>query len=224
MADAQFPQMGFLGEGYHISAYGQANYNGVAILSRTVPDEVRKGFPGNPLADQHRAMFARFGDLWVGNVYVVNGKSTAHPDYLVKKQWLLALADHLGDAFDPSDRLVVVGDWNVAPEERDVWAPDLWREEILCSTPERSWLALVQAAAGLVDLHRLHEPGPGPWTWWDYRQLAFPKDRGLRIDLALGTSAVADGCRSVWVDREERKQGAWEAKPSDHAPLVVDLQ
>ena len=123
---------------------------------------------------------------------------------------------------DPGS-LLIVGDFNVAPEDRDVHDPELWRGSNLCSEAERERVGNL-LGWGLVDLLRVHQAGPGPFTWWDYRAGAFHRGWGLRIDLALGTSAVAERCTEVLVDRDERKPTFGEGKPSDHAPLVVSLR
>jgi exodeoxyribonuclease-3 len=156
------------------------------------------------------------------DVYVVNGRAVGAPEYEQKLCWLDALVSWLRAEHDPGDPLLVAGDFNVAPQDRDVHDPDRWRGLNMCSEAER---ARVEALFdwGLVDLMRLHEHGPGPFTWWDYRAGAFHRGWGLRLDLALGTRSVAERCTGVIVEREERKPTFGEGKPSDHAPVIVTL-
>lgn len=205
-----------------ITAYGQKSYNGVAFLSKEAPDEVKRGFPGDPVADQRRVIAGRWGDLWVMDLYCVNGKDPEHEAFGIKQQWFQALREWLDAEFDPGQQLLLTGDFNVAPEDRDVWDPEGLRGTIHCTVEERRWLQDLKDF-GLTDLHR-QVTAESVWTWWDYRNLAFPKDQGYRIDLALGTDAVAERLDNVWVDRDERKKTTHDENPSDHAPLVTDLR
>jgi exodeoxyribonuclease-3 len=158
----------------------------------------------------------------VVDVYVVNGRAVGTPEYELKLRWLDALVAWLRTEHDPRQPVLVVGDFNVAPEDRDVHDPERWRGQNLCSEPERQRIETL-LDWGFVDLMRLHEKGPGPFTWWDYREGAFHRGWGLRLDLALGTPALAERCTGVTVDRDERKPTFGEGKPSDHAPVVVTL-
>ena len=217
--DAEFPQLAF--PGLHPTVHGQKTYNGVAILSKERPDEVRKGIPGDPVPEQTRAVAARFDDLWVLDLYVVNGQAPDSDKFAIKERWLGALRDWLTTEFDPKDPVLLVGDFNITPSDADVHDPARWAGKIHCTPEERGWLAELQAW-GLTDLHKQAVPEP-EHTWWDYRMGAFARGWSLRIDLALGTAPVADRLAAVTVDRDERKQGEHEEKPSDHAPLIVDL-
>ncbi|MEX0754957.1 MAG: exodeoxyribonuclease III [Actinomycetota bacterium] len=220
--DEDFPVAEFADAGYTSASFGQKSYNGVAILARDPVEDVVRGFPGDPVATESRILAARVGGLHLVDVYAINGKAVATPSYELKLSWLDALANWIGDTYTPDDALIVTGDFNIAPDDRDVHDADLWRGKNLASEPERERIgALLQW--GLVDLQRLHADGPGPFTWWDYRMGAFHKGWGLRIDLALGTKTVADRCVAVEVDREERKPSTGEGKPSDHAPVIVTL-
>ena len=164
---------------------------------------------------------ARVGDITAVSAYVVNGKSVGDPAYDVKLAWLEALRTWMAAAFDKDDAIVVAGDFNVTPDDRDVWDPELWRGKNLASEPERAALAALQAW-GLTDLGRAAAGDvPGPFTYWDYTAGAFHKGWGLRIDLALGTAPVGERLESVVVERDERKPTFGEGKPSDHAPLIV---
>ena len=222
--DGVFPTMEIAAAGYDCAAFGQRAYNGVAILSRVGLAEVRMGFDGNPVPEQSRVLAARAGDLDVVCVYVVNGKAVGDPAYATKLAWLDAFRAWLTTTYDAATPLVVTGDFNIAPDDRDVWDADLWRDKNLASGPERArfqnlldwgFTDLGRAAAGDV---------PGPFSYWDYTAGAFHKGWGLRIDLALGTAPVAERLGGVVVDREERKPSTGEGKPSDHAPVVVTLR
>jgi exodeoxyribonuclease-3 len=223
VADEAFPYDALSEVGYRAEVYGQKTYNGVALVSRGPLDDVRRGFPRDPAADQPRVIGADLGDLRVINAYVVNGKSVGDPAYQLKLRWLDALATWLREHHDPARPLLIVGDFNVAPDDRDLHDPDLWRGRVLCSDAERQRLrALLEW--GLVDLQRELSAEGGHYTWWDYRFGAFAKDWGIRIDLALGTRAVVARGFAVEVDREERKKITGSGNPSDHAPLIVTLK
>jgi exodeoxyribonuclease-3 len=239
--DADFPADLLTRAGYGVLAHGQPAYNGVAILTRmgTAPLHPEPGFPGNPLPDEARVLAATVGDLRILDLYVPNGREVGHEYYDLKLRWLDRLSDWLAETTDPTRPLILVGDFNIAPSDRDVHDPAKWAGSNLVSEAERARFQRL-IGWGLVDLQRAAEPkdgrsiahdrsadhdptAPGPFTWWDYRFGAFSRGWGLRIDLALATAPVAARCRRVWVDREERKAGTGEGKPSDHAPLVIDL-
>ena len=216
--DAGFPRLAFME--HHITPYGQPTYNGVAVLSKEKPDEVLRGFPGDP-TDHARVLAARFGDLWVYNLYVVNGKHAEDPAFLQKREWMAALQDTIAARHDPTDDVLLLGDFNITPTDLDSHGGADMAGQIHHTADERAWLQR-KLDWGLTDLHR-QVTDEQVFTWWDYRNLGFQKNEGLRIDLALGTASVADRLGDVWVDREERKVGDHAEKPSDHAPLVVDL-
>jgi exodeoxyribonuclease-3 len=222
--DEVFPTMELAAAGYEVATFGQRAYNGVAIVSRTPLADVGAGFDGNPVPEQARVLTARVGDLDVVCVYVVNGKAVGDPAYDTKLAWLDALGAWIGATYDPTGKLVIMGDFNIAPDDRDVWDPELWRDKILASDPERARLRGM-LDWGLTDLGRLAAGDvQGPFAYWDYTAGAFHKGWGLRIDLALGTASVAAALDSVEVDRNERKPTAGEGKPSDHAPVIVTLR
>ena len=223
LEDERFPTMELVAAGYECATFGQRAYNGVAILSRVGLKDVRTGFDGDPAPEQSRVISAVAGDLAVVSVYVINGKAVGDPAYERKLAWLAALRAWLASTFDPDDALVIAGDFNVAPDDRDVWDPDLWKGSNLASEPERAAIAALQSW-GLTDLGRAAAGDvQGPFSYWDYTAGAFHKGWGLRIDLVLGTSPVADRLDSVTVDRDERKPTYGEGKPSDHAPVIVTL-
>jgi exodeoxyribonuclease-3 len=219
----EFPIDQLAKAGYVTTSYGQRPFNGVATLSRTVPDCVIQGFPGDPTPDDARLLATRFGQLTVVNVYVINGRDPADPAYQLKLDWLAALHAWIADSFDPADNLIVAGDFNIAPNNGDVHDPARWRDEILCTEPERRELQRL-LKWGLSDLVRDDGIAGGDYTWWDYRAGAFHRGWGLRLDLVLGTGHVADSCTEVRIDRNERRPNAGEGKPSDHAPVIVTFQ
>jgi exodeoxyribonuclease III len=221
--DEVFPMLELQGAGYEAVTHGQRAYNGVAIVGRGPFDDVRIGFDGDPVPEQSRVVSARVGDLRVVCVYVVNGKVVGDPAYETKLVWLEALRSWLAASYDPNERLIVCGDFNIAPDDRDVWDAELWAGKNLASEPERERLRGL-LDLGLTDLGR-ESAGDvvGPFSYWDYTAGAFHKGWGLRIDLALGSAPVAKGLESVVVERDERKPTFGEGKPSDHAPVIVDF-
>jgi len=215
--DARFPALEIAAAGYRAIFYGQRTYNGVAILSKEAATEVRPDMPEFP-DDHKRVLAATVGDLRFVCFYVPNGQSVGSQKYEYKLRWLAAATKYLRQELKRHPRLAVVGDFNIAPEDRDVHDPDLWRNQVLFSEPERAafqdWLAL-----GLKDAFRLFTQPEKTFSWWDYRMLAFPKNRGLRIDHILLSPTLARTCASCRIDREARKG----EKPSDHAPVIAEF-
>jgi len=221
--DDVFPLMEIQAAGYEAATLGQRAYNGVAILSKAGLEDVRMGFDGDPIPEQSRVVSAVADGVRVVAVYVVNGKEVGDPAYETKLAWLDALSAWLRSSFDADSPLIVAGDYNIAPDDRDVWDPDLWRGKNLASDPERERLRAM-FDWGLTDLGRAAAGDvQGPFSYWDYTAGAFHKGWGLRIDLALGSAPIAERLTSVMVERDERKPTFGEGKPSDHAPVVVDL-
>ncbi len=237
--DEDFPCQPFDERGYRCFFHGQKSYNGVATLIRkdtaaaleddqagesagVTRETVKRGFPGDPIFEQSRVLSVKLGKLNLVNVYVVNGKAVGHEYYDLKLRWLKALTDWIAEAYDPSDELIICGDFNIAPEDRDVHDPERWQGRVLCSEPERLRLSEL-LGWGLLDLHRVFTQDEDLFTWWDYRQGAFHRGWGLRIDLFLGTKPVATRVKSVKVDRDERKKTSGPGKPSDHAPVIVSI-
>ena len=218
VADPQFPTAEVEALGYHVVAHGQPGYNGVALLSRAAPQAaLRPAFDDDP---QRRLCGARLGELAVFSVYAPNGGEVGSDKYAYKLEWYRRLRAYLAGALDPSRPVVLCGDWNVAPEDRDVWDPEQWRGQTLCSEPERAAFRDL-LAWGLRDALRVVDPEtPGRYTWWDYRAGAFHRGWGLRIDHVLVTAPLAAGCRTVEIDRQERKGPS----PSDHAPVLATLE
>jgi exodeoxyribonuclease-3 len=204
--------------GYHAAVHGQKTYNGVAILARTEPGEVERGFGDGGDDIQARLVAARVGRIRVVSAYVPNGAEVGSDKWAYKLEWLRRLGAWLDRRFARSDLLALCGDFNVAPEARDVHDPSAWEGSVLFHPDARAALESVRAR-GLVDGFRLHHQAPGFYTWWDYRMLAFPKNRGLRIDHVFLSETLAARCTAASIDRNERKG----KQPSDHAPVVVTL-
>lgn len=216
--DEQFPHEEIQALGYRAAVYGQPTYNGVAILTRTPVTVVERGLPGDESDEQARFLAIDTHGLRVVNIYVPNGKSVETDKYAYKLAWLGRLQTWLASQVSDGKPLVVCGDYNIAPTDEDAAFPDAWAGSVLTHADVRNaWNELT--GLGLVDLVRKHHSGPGPFTWWDYRQLGFPRNDGLRIDHHLATPAAAERCTAAVVDRDERKGD----KPSDHAPVVVSF-
>ena len=218
LADEGFPAEAFREAGYHALYSGQKTYNGVALLSRQpAGDDVATALPGveDP---QKRLLAATYGDLRVVNLYVPNGQEVGSDKFDYKLDWLGRLAGYLEGQLAAHPRLVVVGDFNIAPGPEDVHDPELWEGRVLFSEPERAALGKL-LDLGLTDTFRLFDQEAGSYSWWDYRMNAFRRNRGLRIDLILASGPLTESCRGSTIDREPR---GWE-RPSDHAPVVADF-
>ena len=222
VADEAFPYDELAGAGYASVASGQKTYNGVALLTR-VPraasmDDLVTGIPGFP-DEQKRILAATVGDTRVVCLYVPNGQSVGSDKYAYKLRWMESLTSWLKAELVKHPRLAVLGDFNVAPEDRDVHDPKAWANSVLFSPPERAALQAVMAA-GLTDAFRLFEQPDRSFSWWDYRLLSFQKKRGLRIDHILVSPALARECTGCIIDVEPRKL----ERPSDHAPVIATFR
>lgn len=218
LEDHKFPDTALAQAGYRSVFSGQKTYNGVAILARHAIADVQAGIPG--FADeQKRVLAATVGGVRIVDLYVVNGQAVGSEKYDYKLRWLDALHGWLAAEIARHPKLVVLGDFNIAPDDRDVHDPAVWNDDsILTSTAERAALRRL-LALDLHDSYRLfHEQG-GQFSWWDYRQAAFRRNIGLRIDLVLVSAALRAACVSGTIDREPR---GWE-RASDHAPVWVEL-
>ena len=216
--DERFPDTALAGLGYRSVFSGQKTYNGVAILSREPATGVQVGIPGFE-DEQKRVIAATVGGVRVINLYVVNGQDVGTEKYAYKLRWLDAVHDWITAELQAHPRLVVLGDFNIAPDPRDVHDPEVWNEHhILTSAAERTALQRL-LALGLHDAFRLHHDEAGVFSWWDYRQAAFRRNLGLRIDLTLVSEALRTRCAGAGIDREPR---TWE-RPSDHAPAWVEF-
>lgn len=217
LTDDKFPALDIEAAGYHVVFAGQKTYNGVALLSKKPIDEVIRDIPG--LDDpQRRILGATIDGVRVLNLYVVNGQEVGSDKYDYKLEWLNKLHDYIQRDLKANAEYVVLGDFNIAPADADVYDPEAWRERILCSTPEREALQRI-INLGFRDSFRLFEQEEKAFSWWDYRLNAFRRNMGLRIDLILASDAMASRCRSSLIDKTPR---AWE-RPSDHAPVIADF-
>ena len=218
VTDDLFPNAELEALGYRALVAGQQTYNGVAILSRASATELARTLPGEGEDAQRRLLVAAVGGLRVVNVYGPNGQEVGSDKYAYKLDWYRRFRAFLEASASPAEPLVVCGDLNIAPEDRDVWDPEKWRGQIMFSDPERAVFRDL-VAWGLRDSLRLRREEGGLFTWWDYRAGAFHRGWGLRIDHILLAPAVAARCTLVEIDRDERKG----PKPSDHAPVVATL-
>jgi exodeoxyribonuclease-3 len=223
--DEQFPLLPFEAAGYEVAHVGYSQWNGVALVSRVGIEDVEIGFPGQPswgepASAEARAIGATCGGVRLWSLYIPNGRSLQDPHLAYKLDWLAALRE-AGSAWleqDPQAQIALMGDWNIAPRDEDVWSVAHYEGRTHTSPGERAAFQAV-LDTGYADLTRPYTEGPGVYTYWDYTQLAFPKRRGMRIDFCLGSPALQARVEGAFIDREERKgKGA-----SDHAPVVVDL-
>jgi len=203
--------------GYHSIASGQKTYNGVAVISKLPPMDPIMDFPD--LDDpQRRVLASTVGDVRIVDLYIPNGSEVGSEKYAYKLGWLTALQKFLEMELRRHEKLVVLGDFNIAPADADVHDPVKWGEEILCSPPERNALAGL-LDLGLTDVFRKFDQPEKTFSWWDYRAAGFRRNAGLRIDLILSSAAMTEHCTACYVDKEPR---AWE-RPSDHAPVVAEF-
>jgi exodeoxyribonuclease-3 len=239
-ADDQFPTMPFAAIGYEVVHCGFNQWNGVAIASRVGVDDVQVGFDGQPTwsaasavdepqaptarrveaTAEARALGATCAGVRVWSLYVPNGRVPDSPHYHYKLEWLAALRDSARSwlADDPRARIALVGDWNIAPTDEDVWNVEFYKNSTHVTEPERRAFGEI-VDARFADVVRPFAPGPGVYTYWDYVQLRFPKNRGMRIDFILGSPALTERVTHAEIVRDERKGKA----PSDHAPVLIEL-
>ena len=220
LADSAFPAMAFATLGYEAAHCGQGQWNGVAILSKVGLEDVTAGFSDQAEDEttEARLLWATCGGVRVASVYVPNGRSVGSEFYEAKLAWLDRLRSHVHTDCDPTGRLAICGDFNVAPDDRDVWDPTKLHGGTHISEPERQAVRDL-CEWGLVDAFRTRYDDAGLFSWWDYRAGDFHQGRGLRIDLVLVTRALADRAAYALIDRFARKGKL----PSDHAPLLVDF-
>ena len=218
LQDPEFPAEVFDALGYHAVFAGQKTYNGVALITRAEPVGLITELP--VMEDPaRRVIAATFDGVRVIDLYVPNGKAVGSDKYEYKLEWLGHLHDWLRDELQKHAAVVVVGDFNIAPEDRDVHDPETWRDRILCSPPERSAISGL-LTLGLTDTFRIHEQAAGHHSWWDYRGSGLRRDEGLRIDLVLASDALAGRCIEARIHRDAR---TWD-RPSDHAPVSATFE
>jgi exodeoxyribonuclease III len=216
--DEGFPTAAFEKAGYHVAMFGQRSYNGVAIAARSPLIDVTRGFGDDEADEEARVIAATVDGVRIVCLYVPNGQELTSEKYPYKLAWFGRLRAYLERTSKSEDAVIVCGDMNVTPDDRDVWAPEKWKDQIHCSPPERAALANV-VAWGLTDLFRKLHGDEKVYSWWDYRGVSFFKDQGLRIDLILGSAPIAARLTACTIDRSARKgQDA-----SDHAPVIATL-
>jgi exodeoxyribonuclease-3 len=218
VVDEKFPVEELRAAGYHSVFSGQPTYNGVAILSREEGADPVTDVPGSN-DPQRRILAATYGEVRVIDLYVVNGKEVGSDKYDYKMEWLARVTEWVAEEMQRFEKVIVLGDFNIAPDDRDVYDPEAWRERILCSTPERAALQGM-LDLGLSDTFRQFEQPEKTWSWWDYRQAAFRRNMGLRIDLILASDALAAKCTASYIDKEPRRQ----ERPSDHTPVIAEFE
>jgi len=221
LTNEKFPAAQLQEAGYHCVFSGQPTYNGVAVLSREPGRDTVTDIPG--LHDAQRRILAitvptAVGDVRVIDLYVVNGSEVGSEKFDYKLDWLQKVTQWLALELQQHEQVIVLGDFNIAPDDRDVHDPEAWRGKVLCSEPERKALQDI-CALGLCDTFRLFEQEERIFSWWDYRMNAFRRKLGLRIDLVLASASLAQKCQASYVDIEPRRQ----ERPSDHAPVIAEF-
>lgn len=216
--DDKFPTLVFQERGYQCQLFGQQSYNGVAILSRCACETTHRGYPGDDETAQSRLITSTVNDIQIVNVYIPNGQAVGSEKYEMKLGWMRRLREFFVQNYDPTRPVLLCGDFNVAPEERDVHDVRLWQGRIMFSEQERATLQQIKDW-GFTDAFRLHNEEGGKFTWWDYRAGAFRRNMGLRIDHVWVTEPLVSRSVRTWIDLDPR---TWE-KPSDHAPMIAEL-
>jgi exodeoxyribonuclease-3 len=218
LTDDKFPTADFGAAGWQVQWFGQKTYNGVALISREPATDVVKNIPG--FADeQARVIAGTVGGVRVIGGYFPNGQAPDSDKFVYKMGWLDALHDWTAGQLKAHEQLVLMGDFNIAPEDRDVYDPVAWAGQIHCTPEERAQFQRL-VSLGLADAFRLFEQPPKSWSWWDYRNLAFRKNQGLRIDHILVSEALKGRVAACEIDKLPRKN----ERPSDHAPVVVTIE
>lgn len=218
--EENFPRQQFQDIGYHATVYGQKQYNGTAILSKHKLTAIKKNFSSSlEVSGEARWIQAKIGDLSIVSIYAPNGGEVGSDKYAYKLRWYEQMRCYLQASFGSEDKVVLAGDFNVAPADIDVYDPELRAGMILCSQPERDAFQGI-CDLGYHDYLRSKYPGDKIYSWWGYQELSFPLNKGFRIDFTLVSSALQSSCQDAWVERDERKG----KKPSDHAPVVLKIK
>jgi exodeoxyribonuclease-3 len=217
--DEKFPAAAFTELGYNSQAYGQATYNGVAILARAEISDVHRGLHDDEEGAHARLIAATVNGIRIVNVYIPNGQAVGTDKYIYKLKWMLRLRKFFNFKYSVSERVLLCGDFNVAPEAIDVHDPHAWEGRILFSKRERAALEEIRKW-GFTDAFRLHTEAGGHYSWWDYRQGAFRRNAGLRIDHIWVSESLAADSTATWIDKTPR---VWE-RPSDHTPVVGEFR
>jgi exodeoxyribonuclease-3 len=215
METLKFPEENFKLLGYYTVANGQKTYNGVAIISKLPLTEIE--MPDHD--EQHRMLSVTVNNMRIINAYVPNGEAVDSPKYIYKLNWFECFKKYIAEQLHRYPRLIILGDFNIAPADEDVHDPKAWEGQVLCSAPERQVLNdIIQM--GFADSFRLFPQAIKSFSWWDYRMIAFRRNMGLRIDHILISHALKSLCQGCWIDKNPRK---WE-QPSDHAPVIADFK
>lgn len=218
LTDDRFPVDELLSAGYHSVYSGQKTYNGVAVLSKREASDPVTDIAG--LEDpQRRILAVTVGDTRIIDLYVVNGSEVGSEKFEYKLDWLEKVTGWIASEMERHENVIVLGDFNIAPDARDVYDPEAWEGKILCSEPERDALKKI-LGLGLTDTFRLFEQEERIWSWWDYRMNMFRRKLGLRIDLVLASKIMAERCTGSYIDIEPRRQ----ERPSDHAPAIAEFK
>ncbi len=215
-ADSNFPIDELHQAGFHVLFNGQKSYNGTAFISKRPLQNPRHQLPAVQTDYQRRFLQAEYGDICIINCYVPNGKEVGDAKYHYKLKWLDALIAHLTDLIQQKQKVVLVGDFNIAPDDRDVYDAEQWRDKILCSSAERQRLKQIKSL-GFSDTFRLFNEQAEQFSWWDYREGGFQRNKGHRIDLILTSESITPRCQSSIIETAPR---GWE-RPSDHAPVMA---
>lgn len=216
--DEKFPYQEIHDAGYHTAFYGQKSYNGVAILSKYEIDDVQKNFPGDDDESPKRLIAATINGVRIVNTYIPNGTELWTDKFTFKLDWLQRLRRYFDDTCDKGGDVLLCGDFNVAPDPLDVWNPPAWEGRLHFSKPERAAIHHVKQW-GFTDVFRKLNGDVKEFSWWDYREGAWQKNHGLRIDHIWTSTSLADKCTGCWIDKSTRSL----EKPSDHAPVVAEF-
>ena len=216
--DDMFPFEAFTSLGYEAMIYGQKSYNGVALLSKKSPKECTRGID-DFVDEQTRVISGIYEGVKIIDVYIPNGQSVGSEKFEYKMRWLTNLHRYLEASIKRNERIVILGDFNIAPQDIDVYDPIEWKGKVLCSDEEREWLYKIEKI-GFVDSFRLFNQDEGLFSWWDYRMASYRRKMGMRIDLILISEALRKNCIKSYIDETPR---ALE-KPSDHTPVLIELR
>jgi len=219
VVDEKFPRDIFIERGYEIEIYGEKSYNGVAIASKEPIENIVRGFTEEIAAGSKRLIAADIAGIKVLNVYIPNGQAVGSEKYHYKLEWLCALEKHIKDHYSPDDDLIICGDFNIAPEDKDIYKAHEWNGRIMASPVERDHLQKIKDW-GFTDIFRRHHDEPGLFTWWDYQAGAFRRNMGFRIDHIWTSESLAEKCAAAMIAREMREL----EKPSDHAPVLAEFE
>lgn len=217
--NAQFPAAVFEELGYYVTFHGQKSYNGVAIISKNPLEDIRTTWPGEHDDTECRLLVGTFNGIRIVNVYVPNGQDLTSEKYTYKLNWLKRFHDFVAEELEHYPDMALLGDFNIAPQEEDVYDPKIWQGCVLVSEPERHALQRL-FRLGFCDSFRLFNQSKEQYSWWDYRAAAFRRNMGLRIDLILLSQSLRKRCTQSEIDKTPRKA----EKPSDHAPVWINCQ